>query len=369
MTDETSGPATLVNGGVQNAGSADLVRDPAADPLPAVVQSRLPNLAGRRTAWRIVEGYALPTAFLIMIVVYSLARPNTFASIANVQSILGNQAVVAVAALALIVPLVGGRFDLSVGSVVTVSATVTASAMSKYKLSLPVAILLALLFCAAIGVIVGFLVARLGINSLVATLGASTLLDGLVQLYTGGIPISSRLSPHLLSLSSDKVLGVPTIFLVMAAVAIVVWYLLMQTPYGRRLASVGSNAEAARLVGLPVAGTVWISFIVAAVLAGITGVLSVAEQGSANPSVGGIPFLLPALAAVFLGSTTIRPGRYNVPGALIALYFVGTNVSGLTLLGEGAWVEPVFVGSAVVVAVALSTFARRRRTGVSTLGA
>jgi ribose transport system permease protein len=142
-----------------------------------------------------------------------------------------------------------------------------------------------------------------------------------------------------------------------------------QTTYGRRLASVGSNADAARLVGIDVRHVVLGSFVFAGLLAGMAGILQVAWSGGGDPSIGGISLILPGLAAAFLGSTAFTPGRYNVPGTLLGLFFVGATVSGLALLGAQVWVNPVFNGCIVIAAVSLSSYFRARRTGEREVGA
>jgi ribose transport system permease protein len=154
----------------------------------------------------------------------------------------------------------------------------------------------------------------------------------------------------------------------MIIAAVLVWYLLTQTVYGRQLTAIGVNLDAARLSGLMVRRRILVSFVLSGTIAGIAGVLQLARQGSGDPSTGGVEFILPALAAVFLGATAFQPGRYNVPGTILGLFFVGVAVSGLTLLGAKPWVQPVFNGAIVMLAVAASQFAARRRTGVAPIG-
>jgi ribose transport system permease protein len=113
---------------------------------------------------------------------------------------------------------------------------------------------------------------------------------------------------------------------------------------------------------------VLLSFVVSGVMGAFAGLMQVASSGSGDPSIGGIDFLVPALAGVFLGSTTWQPGRFNVPGTIIGLFFIGTTISGLELVGVAPWVTNVFNGVAVVTAIILSAQFRRRRTGTAEVG-
>jgi ribose transport system permease protein len=136
--------------------------------------------------------------------------------------------------------------------------------------------------------------------------------------------------------------------------AVALWYLYEQTPTGRYLFFVGEGREVARLAGLPVGRLRWLAFVLAAVVASVCGIFAGGQLGSADPSVGP-NYLLPAYAAAFLGATTIKPGRFNSFGTVVALYLLVTGVTGLELAGAASWVEQVFNGSALVIAV---TFAR-----------
>jgi ribose transport system permease protein len=315
-----------------------------------------------------IERFGLAILFVVEIVVFSLLRPDTFATTANWQSIATSQSVLAVAALALIVPLVSGRFDVSVGANLGMCAIVVTALMSSAGLPLAPAIVLAICAGALVGVVNGIIVAYGGVNSIIATLGISTILGGLVTAYTKGIPISTGLSTTLTTLSAKEVFSIPTIFIIMLGIAVCVWFLLTQTPYGRRLESIGSNLRAAELTGIAVKRNVMMSFVLSGTLAGAAGVLQVGATGSGDPSVGGLNFIVPSLAAVFLGATTWRPGKYNVPGTILGLFFVSAAVSGLTLIGVETWVTDVFNGSAVVIAILISAQVRRRRTGVAAVG-
>lgn len=315
-----------------------------------------------------LERWALLGIFVVMILVFSVAIPGIFASYANLRVILNGQAVIAIAALALLIPLVGGRFDVSIGSILGLSAIVAAAAMSHFGLPAPVAVALGILAGALIGLINGLFVAYLGVNSLIATLGMATILIGLIQWYTGGAPIATGIDRTLTSISVQQLVGIPLLAIIMAIAAIIVWYVLTQTVYGRQLTAIGVNLEASRLSGLPVRRRIMLSFVLSGLVAGIAGALQLARQGSGDPSIGGVEFILPALAAVFLGATAFQPGRYNVPGTILGLFFVGVAVSGLSLLGARPWVQPVFNGAIVLLAVAASQYATRRRTGNAPIG-
>jgi ribose transport system permease protein len=324
---------------------------------------------GRRTsAAALMERFGLPVIFLVVVAYFALRLPGIYLSGSNLRAILVSQAVPAVAALALLVPLIAGRFDISVGAVVGLTSCLAAGAMSNNDQPLPVAIAVGVGAGALIGLANGVLVAFLGINSLICTIGISTVISGLVFAYTGGVPISTGLSPVLTGLGTHNLVGIPSLFLLMVLIALGTWFLLRKTTYGRHLSAIGSNETAALLTGIPVKATVCAAFVASGALAGVAGILQVAGQGNGNPQVGGIPFLLPALAAVFLGATTLFPGTYNVPGTVLGLYFVSAAVSGLTLSGVQPWITDLFNGAAVVVAVGLAAQFRRRRSGTAALG-
>jgi ribose transport system permease protein len=311
-----------------------------------------------------LEKYALALLFALLCLFFSTFGPtaDTFPTLPNIRNIIGNEAVIAVAALASIVPLTCGQFDLSVGAVIGLASIVTGSAAATYHLPVAVAVLLGILSGAVIGVLNGWLVAYRGVNALIATLGTSTLVAGLVSLYTKDQVLSVGIPESLTNLGSGQFLGVPRTLYALVLVAVLVYYLLRHTPYGRYLASVGASPTSARLVGLNVSRMILSSFVLSGALSGVAGVLLLARAGTANPQVGP-GFTLAALSAAFLGATAIRPGTFNVIGTLLGVLFVAVSVNGLVLAGAADWVEPTFNGTALLVAVALSTAIARRRAG------
>lgn len=307
----------------------------------------------------ILERYGL-VVLLVLVVIYFSLTTDAFDTQANFRSIVGNNSVLAIAALAAIVPLVGGQFDLSVGSVLGITSIATAAALSRFDVPLPLAMLIGVGLGAFIGLLNGLLIARVGVNAFITTLGTATVLGGIVQWYTEGQSIVTGIPDSLTNLGSGTWLNLPRTLFFLVAFALLLWYILAYTPYGRYLHAVGSSPESARLTGLPVPRIVMLSFVLSGTLAGVAGVMQVARSGLANPQIGP-NFVLPALAAAFLGATAIRPGRYNVPGTVLAVFFLAATVSGLTLAGVAPWVEPTFNGTALIVAVAMSTVIARRR--------
>jgi ribose transport system permease protein len=237
--------------------------------------------------------------------------------------------------------------------------------MSKLGWPLWVAILLPIAIGAFIGLLNGNTVARVGVNSLIVTLGISSVLAGIVSWYTSGASISQDVSTTLTNMGSGTWLGLPRTLYFLALVAFIVYYLLGHTPYGRYLYSIGSNRSAARLVGLRVDAYVLLAFVLSATLASVAGVLLVARNGGANPQSSTITASIQALAAAYLGATAIKPGRFNVIGTLIAIYFLAFTVTGLQLAGVDPWISDVFNGAALFVAVLISTIIGRRRAGIT----
>ena len=305
-----------------------------------------------------------------MIVAFSVSSIGSlFVSRANIDNILIGGAVVGIVALAMLPPLIAGHFDLSVAAVACVSNITVASAIGNHGAPVVIGILLGVLIGGLIGAVTGFLVAKLKLNAFVVSFGVYILLNGLTTLYTHGAQIVAGIPPSLGGWSGNSVLGVPRPFAVVVVVALLLWYALLHVRWGRHLEAIGSNEGAARLVGINVDLSVWVAFIVSGGLAGIAGALLTSTLGAGDPTAA-LSYLFPAFAAVFLGATTVRPGRYNVVGTIIGVYFVGTAVSGLSLLGAETWVQPTFNGGALILAVALSTYlarVRQRRESRSTI--
>jgi ribose transport system permease protein len=202
------------------------------------------------------------------------------------------------------------------------------------------------------------------VNSFIVTLASSTLIGGLVSLYTKDQTILNGIPNSLQTFGNGVTLGVPRPAWVVIVVAAAVAYVFSMTPFGRALTQIGSSRRAARLVGLRVEALTWSSFVGSGALAGVAGVIELTRTGSGNPVIG-FGFTLSALSAAFLGTTTIRPGRFNVPGTLVGVLVVAVAVNGLTLAGAADWVEPVFTGAALMFAVALATQLGLRRGGAS----
>ncbi len=334
---------------------------PAGGPLPAGSVDARRRTGLRARAVGVAERYALLGFTVLLGVVFSVlpATSATFPTIANLRNVASNQSVVAVAALAAMVPLVCGQFDISIGAVLGVSQVAAAAAMANYGLPVWIAVVIAVAVSCGIGAVNGGLVAYAGINPLIATLGMASLLAGLVSLYTGDRSIVNNIPQSVSNFGAQNFIGLPRTTWLLIAMALVLLWVLRQTPFGRHLTAVGSSSAASRLVGLPVRRLVLSCFVLSGALAGMAGVLQLTTTGSADPVIGP-GYTLPALSAAFLGATAIRPGRFNVVGTLVGVAFVAISVNGLTLAGASGWVGPVFNGGALIAAVTLSTAIGRR---------
>jgi ribose transport system permease protein len=314
----------------------------------------------------VLEKYGLLVLFLAVVLLFTFSgHTPEFMGPANVRNVLSNQSVLGIIAIGSVIPLAAGQIDLSVGPAAGLSAIVCAGLMSKSDQPLAVALVGATAVGAAIGLINGLLVARAGINSIIVTLGTTSIIAALVQWYTDGLAVTTGISPTLVKAGLGTWFGIPRPFYFLLLAAVLIWYLLEHTPLGRYLYATGTNAKAAELVGLAVPRLVLFSFVAAGLLAGVAGALIVATQSGGNPQIGP-GYTLPALAAAFLGATTIKPGRYNIAGTLAAVFFLAFSVNGLTLWGAEAWVSDLFNGTSLIIAVTIAVISGRRRKAATT---
>lgn len=301
--------------------------------------------------------YGLLIAWLLLVLAFSFASPEIFLSKANFANIFGSQAILVVMTMGMIVPLIVGEFDLSMTGLMSCCLMLIGVLNVQFGWSIgwviPVVILLGL----AVGLINAFIAVRVGVDSLVVTLGMGTLLMG-ISYGISGLSIIG-ISPLLTDLARTKVFGIQMAFYYGLLLTIAWWYIQRFTPLGRNMLFTGANREVARLSGIAVdrlrAGSLVVSSLIGAVAAIIlAGVLGSADPNAANG------YLLPPFAAAFLGATAITPGRFNPWGAFVAVYFLITGIVGLQILGLSGWIEQVFYGGALVVAVTLSRLAANR---------
>ncbi len=305
------------------------------------------------------ERFALLGVWAVLFLVFSLIVPETFPTTANISNMLGSQAVLLVLALGLIVPLRAGDYDLSVASTLNLSAVVVAVLNVNQGWNIWTAVVAAIGVSLLVGVVNGFIITRFDIDPFIVTLGIGTVVQGLIYQVSNSVTITGvdrSLSDTMLT---QPFLAIPLDFYYAIALCVVVWYVFDHTAFGQRLLFAGQSRDVARLNGVNVSGLRWTSMIISAGMAGVAGVIYAGTTASADP-VSGAAFLLPAFAACFLGSTVLKIGRFNPWGTLIAVYFLVTGITGLQLMGAQQYVQQLFYGGALVIAVIMSKLVKSR---------
>lgn len=307
----------------------------------------------------LLNRYGLVLVFGVVIVFFSLMRSETYPTLTNFQTITSTQAVVALLALAAMMPLIVGQFDVSIGFQLGLSQTLTAGLIINDGWSVGLAVLVAVAACCVVGLINGLLVTRLQLPSFIATLGVGTVVLGLTQLYGNDETITGILPTWFTDLGRNNVADIPLPFIYVVVVAAVLWIAFEFTAWGRECLATGGNPKAALLAGIRTDRLTLQCFVAAGLLSGLAGVLSVMILGASAPTVG-LGELLPAFAAAFLGATAIRPGRFNAIGTVLAVYLLAAGITGLQMLGAQFYVQQLFNGGALLIALTLSALAARR---------
>ncbi len=321
---------------------------------------------------RLLPVYGLPILTVALIALFSILLPDTFPTWLNLRSILADKSIVALLALAATLPMMAGRIDLTVGFGIVMWHILAISLQVWYGVPWPLAIVLVVICAGAVGFINGVLVEVAQVDAFVATLGTGTILYALALWHTGGRQVIGRMAPGFLAINAtflhlpggylpDLMIPIPALYVLI--LAIVLWVVTERLPIGRFIYAIGANEKAAALNGIPVRRYVIGVFVASGVITGLAGCVLAAKLRIGQANVG-LDFLLPALVGAFLGSTTIKPGRVNVWGTVFGILILAVGISGIQLFGGAFFVEPLFNGTTLVVAIALAAFAQRRRAVV-----
>lgn len=309
---------------------------------------------------RLAPVYGLVILMFALILLFSILLPNSFPTLLNLRVILADKSLIALLSLAAMVPMVAGRIDLTVGYGIVLWHILAISLQTMFGVPWPVAVLIVLALGALIGVLNGFLVEVAKIDSFIATLGTGTVLYSIALWHTGGRQMVGVLPDGFYALNGTFIFGLPITAFYVLAITVVMWLILEYTPVGRYLYAIGANQRAAELNGIPTRKFVLGAFITSGFLTALTGVLLASKLRIGQASVG-LEFLLPALVGAFLGSTTIKPGRVNVWGTIVGVAILAVGISGIQQFGGSFWVEPMFNGMTLLIAIGIAGYAQRKK--------
>jgi ribose transport system permease protein len=295
---------------------------------------------------------------LAMIIAFGILSPTLFLSPLTAIQVANGSAITALAALALLIPLASGVFDLSFAYTMSLAGVTTAFFYGIVEVNLILSMLCGLLISLAVGVINGIVVVVVGIDSFIGTLATGLLVMATITLVTGGLSVNSpRLGGAFSEIAQGRLFGVTYPVYYTVGLAFILWLVLSHTVLGRRIYASGFNLEAARLAGIKVR---WIRFgalMTSALIAGGAGIVLASSLSSGSPTAGN-PFLLSAFAACFVGATQFKPGLFNAWGTIAAVMMLGTGAVGLSLVRAPAWAGDMFTG--LVLLLALAAHARSR---------
>jgi ribose transport system permease protein len=295
---------------------------------------------------------------------FGIIAGDTFLTSTTYRVVFSEGVVTCMLALAFLVPLAAGVYDLSIGAVMSLALGLSVYLQLHSGLPPAAGAVIAVAVAALVGAISGFIVVRLRVNSFIATLGVSQVLFAAVLLISNNQQLVGEFPSSWSSLGNGEVLGIPNVTLYLLGLALVLWYVLEFTRVGRYLFATGGNPEAARLSGVHSDRIIWGSLVASATIAGIAGVVYSMRSGLYSTSVGP-GYLFPAVAAVFLGASQLSQ-RPNVWGTLIAYFALAFGIQGLALSASSAavWSQPLFQGVSLIIAVAIASrpVMRRLRT-------
>jgi len=248
------------------------------------------------------------------------------------------------------------EFDLSVGATASLGGVIGAK-MAVAGVPIVFCFIVPALICLVIGYINGFIVTKFRVLSFITTLAMSTILAGFTYWFTGGATVFTGIPEGFKFIGGTSVLGLPLLSIIMVILALILWFVMRHTAFGRKLYAIGGNEQASQVSGIKVKKYKNLAFALCAAFAGLTGVLMASRLGSAHPT-GGDGLFLQSYAAVFLGRTVFKEGVPNVWGTFIGAAILGILANGLTILQVPTFLQDVITGCIIIAAVVFQKIGR-----------
>ncbi len=317
---------------------------------------------------RFMESYGIVAVAVVMMIALAIINPDVFLSSENLSNIVKQNASLAMLAMGMLVVIVTGGIDLSIGSVLALSMVTIALASHS-----GVPWMLCVLIGPGVGITVGWL-NGIGLTWLrlphpfIMTLGTLNVARGLTYLLTGGAPVSG-LQPEIRFVGTkywslgflEPPAGLPASLIVVAIAAVLLWFFLARTSMGRHIYAIGGNPVAARVSGVDVGRVLNVVYMICGFFAGIAGLLLAGRSDSGFPNAG-IGIELDAIAAVIIGGASFFGGRGTVLGALAGVLIMGLLRNGLNINNVSAFWQMILIGIVIIVAVYIDVLRRKAST-------
>ena len=302
-------------------------------------------------AW--LARYGTLASLAALLTVFSLARSDVFPTVDNLLNIMNQVSILGTMAFGLTVCLVMGLFDLSIAAMATLGGYVATFLLVQYPdtISVPVAVLISLAVAGAIGVFNGVIVSYLGISAFIATLATGSIITGAMLGISNSKTIITDIPDEFLVIGQGSVFGVSNPILIMLAIGVILWLLLEHTQLGRHLYAIGGSAEASRLSGIAVKRYAPIALAICAGCAGLGGLIAASVLGAGRPQGVGDTYLLNAFAAVFIGASSLRPGKFHIIGTFIGVMLIGVINNGLSVMGVPTYWQYIVQGVLLIIAL------------------
>lgn len=310
--------------------------------------------------------YGTILSLALLIIIFSIGRPEVFPSVRNMFNILNQVSILGIIALGLTICMVVGLFDLSIGAMATFGGYFAARLLSELGMQsvwvvilvIAVVIIMAML----IGMLNGALIAKLGISPIIETLAMSFVVTGVILGISGSRTVNPSEIPMAFQIiGQGKIFGIPNPVLILAGTAFVLWLFLEHTRSGRNMYALGGNREAARLSGISFTKYALMSMAIAAACAALGGLVAGAILGSGRPQGVGETYLLNAFVAVFIGASTLKPGKFHVVGTVVGVLLIGVINNGLSTLGVPTFWQYIVQGSILILALISASMNSVRR--------
>jgi ribose transport system permease protein/putative xylitol transport system permease protein len=279
----------------------------------------------------------------------------------NLWNVLQQNSIIGIVALGMLVMMISGGFDLSVGAVGAASAVVAAYAFVHF--SIPLGVVTALAVGLAIGAANGILIAKVGINAFVTTLGTAVFVQGLLFVATDAKPIYG-LPTEFTFIGLGRIGPVPVATIVYAVVAVAIWVVLRFSRFGHYVYATGGNKEASRLAGVPVDRVIIGAFALGGTLAAVAGLVLLGQVNIGQPAQQAA-WPLAAIAACVVGGTSLMGGVGTVPGVVVGTLLLGVVANALNLFGVSPYWQPAVTGVIILAAVGIDAYQRKRKGGIA----